>query len=81
MRYDEVARMLTGNPAARAADGVAWVAQLAADLQIPPLATYGVQPDAIARIVEQAQKSSGMKANPIEMTTDELADILRRALG
>ena len=80
-RYDEVARLLTGNPAARAADGVAWVAQLAADLQIPPLATYGVQPDAIARIVEQAQKSSGMKANPIEMTTDELADILRRALG
>lgn len=80
-RYDEVARLLTGNPAARAADGVAWVAQLAADLQIPPLATYGVQPDAVARIVEQAQKSSGMKANPVELTDAELTDILQRALG
>ncbi len=80
-RHDEVARLLTGQPTARAADGVAWVAQLAADLQIPPLAACGVQSAAIPLIVEQAQKASGMKANPIELTAAELTDILQRALG
>ena len=36
-RYDEVARILTGEPAALAADGVAWARTLCAELDIPPL--------------------------------------------
>ena len=36
-RYDEVARILTGRPAARAEDGAAWLRALGAELEIPPL--------------------------------------------
>ena len=79
-RYTEVARILTGLPAATAADGAAWVRELAADLGIPPLGACGVRPDDIPLIVDRAAAASGTKANPIVLTRDELAEILRQAL-
>lgn len=59
-RYDEVARLLTGDPQARAADGVAWVGALVAELQVPPLASYGVTEDAIPEVVAKAERASSM---------------------
>lgn len=79
-RYDEVARLVTGNPEAQASEGVAWVAKLAADLNVPPLAACGVKENDIPLIVERAAVASGTKANPIVLTTGELAEILRRAI-
>lgn len=79
-RYDEVARLVTGNPEAQADMGVAWVAKLAVDLNVPPLAACGVKENDIPLIVERAAVASGTKANPIALTGEELADILRRAI-
>jgi alcohol dehydrogenase class IV len=79
-RYAEIARILTGDEDAHAADGVAWVRQLAADLQVPPLAAYGISEADVPRVVEKAIVSSSMKANPIKLTTEELSQILRRAI-
>lgn len=79
-RYDEVARILTGRPDASAADGVAWVEELARDLHVPPLADYGVDEAALPELVANSQRASSMQGNPIELTADELAEILRRAL-
>ena len=79
-RYEEVARLLTGNPAASAEDGVAWVARLARDLEVPSLAACGVKAEHVPLIVERAAVASGTKANPIELTRAELAEILRRAI-
>ena len=79
-RYEEVARLLTGNPAASAEDGVAWVARLARDLEVPALAACGVKAEHVPLIVERAAVASGTKANPIELTRAELAEILRRAI-
>ncbi|GIV79332.1 MAG: alcohol dehydrogenase [Litorilinea sp.] len=83
-RYDEVARILTGNPAADAADGVAWVEALCADLQVPSLGapnwTPGLGVADIPAVVEKAQRSSSMKGNPLPLTDEELAEILSRAL-
>ena len=79
-RYEEVARLLTGNPAAHADEGVAWVAKLAADLNVPPLAACGVKAEHVSVIVERAAVASGTKANPIELPPAELAEILRRAI-
>src|SRR5258706_124465 len=53
-RYDEVARLLTENSRATADDGAEWVRQLIAELQIPPLARYGITPGQIAELVEKA---------------------------
>lgn len=79
-RYYRVAGLLTGNPNATADAGVEWVRQLVADVQIPKLGTYGIKSEHVAELVEKATQASSMKANPIVLTREELADTLRRAL-
>ena len=80
-RYDEVARLLTGQARARADDGVKWVRALAADLGIPRLGSFGMRQEHIADLVAKAANANSMKANPIVLTPDELAETLRRALN
>ena len=81
IRYDEVARLLTGKPHATAADGVAWIAALCRKLEIPPLRTYGVTRAAILpALVEKAAQSSSMKGNPIVLTGEELREIVSLSL-
>jgi len=79
-RYDEVARLLTGEPHATADDAVRWARKLVADLRIPTLASYGLARTDFPTLVSAAAKASSMKANPIALTPDELAGILDRAL-
>ena len=79
-RYDEVARIVTGRADATSSDGVAWVADLVAALAVPGLASYGVGPADIPRLVERAAGASSMQANPILLTPDELVEILERSL-
>ena len=79
-RYDLLGRWLTGNPAATADDGVTWVRELVSDAQIPRLGTYGIRGEHVAGLVEKAARASSMKANPIALTPDELAEILGPAL-
>jgi alcohol dehydrogenase class IV len=79
-RYEEVARILTGNPKALARDGVAWSKSLIRELQIPPLHEYGIKAADIPAVCDNAAASSSMKANPIALTRKELYTILERAL-
>jgi alcohol dehydrogenase class IV len=80
-RYDEVARLLTGTPYARAEDGVAWLRELVDELAIAPLSAYGVGDGDVARVVAQARKASSMQGNPIVLTHEELSDVLGAAIG
>ncbi len=79
-RYDEVARLLTGRPQATAADGVAWVRELCATLNIARLRTWGVTEADMAGVVQKAMQASSMKANPIPLTAGELELVLRGAI-
>jgi alcohol dehydrogenase class IV len=79
-RYETVARLLTGNPDAAAEEGVEWVRELCRELQIPPLSSYGIQEQDVPTLVEKASKASSTKSNPITLTTDELREVLTRAL-
>lgn len=79
-RYDEIAQILTGDQTARALDGARWVRSLTADLNIPPLSTYGITPDDLPIIAEKAASASSMQGNPIKLTGDELVAILNAAL-
>jgi alcohol dehydrogenase class IV len=79
-RYGEVARLLTGNADATTDEGVEWVRKLVDDLQIKPLREYGIREEHVADLVAKAAQASSMKANPIALTADELAEALRRAL-
>lgn len=78
-RYDEIARLLTGNAAATADEGVAWVRALVAELNVPGLGTYGLDEAAFDVLIPAAQRSSSMKGNPIALTDNELRTILRQA--
>ncbi len=79
-RFDEVARLLTGNPQARADDGVKWAGELVQDLKIPQLATYDIRREHIGDIVEKSMRASSMKANPIALTSEELTETLLKAM-
>jgi alcohol dehydrogenase class IV len=79
-RYDEIARLLTGNKKATADDGVAWVGELCRALRIPSLAAYGMTEDDFPLLIEKTSVSSSMKGNPIQLTPDEMREILHRAL-
>jgi len=79
-RYKEIARLLTGSGDAKEEDAVAWVQNTVAELHVPSLGTYGITRQHTATLVEKATHASSMKANPTVLTTDELAEILERAL-
>jgi alcohol dehydrogenase class IV len=78
-RYDVIAQTLTGREDATAADAIDWIRALVAELDIPSLGTYGLGPADIDTLVEQAQRASSMKANPIVLTAEELQKALKTA--
>ncbi len=80
LRYDEIARMLTGNPSARAWEGVDWIHALKSELPIPRLSRFGIMESNLAGIATQAEKSSSIKGNPVQLMQDELREILAKAL-
>lgn len=79
-RYDEVARLVTGNPRAVGADGAAWVRELVSALEVPALGAYAIAADDIPTLVEKAAVASSMQGNPIKLTAEEMASILAEAL-
>ena len=80
-RYDEVARMITGDAHARAENGAAWLAELVRELGIPPLSEFGVAAEHAADMVAQARMASSMGGNPIVLTDEELAEVLDAAIS
>ncbi len=80
-RYQEVAALVTGDPAASIEDGLAWVAALCRALDVPGLARYGMRASDVAELVAKARLASSMKGNPIALTDGELTEIATRALG
>ncbi len=76
-RLTEFARITGGSTAE---DGIKWIAGLCRDVQVPSLAALGVAEKDFPALVEKAQRASSMKTNPVELTADELKQILCAAL-
>lgn len=79
-RIAEVASLLTCRPEASPEDAITWLAELTAAMSIPGLATYGLNQDAIATVVTAAQRASSMRGNPIELSDQEVTEIVTRSL-
>ena len=79
-RYDEIACILIGSGSATAGDGVAWVQELCQALRVPSLASYGMTQEDFPILIEKGSVSSSMQGNPIKLTSDEMREILARAL-
>jgi alcohol dehydrogenase class IV len=84
-RYAAVAVALGAGEAASDLDtaqlGIECMAGLCRTLGVPALRSLGVTPAAIPDLVMRARRTSSMKANPVELSDAELAQILERAIG
>ena len=79
-RFDEIARILTGDPDAKAIDGVIWIQMLCSALEIPPLSGYGLMENEFNKVAGKARRSSSMQGNPIKLSIVELTEILSKAV-
>lgn len=79
-RYDEVSRILTGDLFAAADSGLEWIERICRHLDVPPLSTMGLSRADIPGIVTASMRASSMKGNPVELTYDELTDILEQVV-
>jgi alcohol dehydrogenase class IV len=79
-RYREIAKLLTGDDSATAQDGIEWTSQIVNDLKIPDLAQLGMSQEQLPEVVEKTLKSSSFKGNPIPLHSEELNEILEKAL-
>ena len=79
-RFNHVATLLTGRPHAAAQDAVDWLGAFVGRFAIPRLGAYGMARADVPAIAQQARHASSMKANPVELTTDELSAILTAGL-
>ncbi|KJF43120.1 iron-containing alcohol dehydrogenase [Draconibacterium sediminis] len=79
-KFDELAKILTGNEKAMSNDAAIWAAELVAELQIPSLSEFGLTKEDFPVLVEKAKVASSMKGNPVELTDEQLFRILERSL-
>jgi alcohol dehydrogenase class IV len=77
-RYAEVSRLLTDrrDPAAL----LDWWNETTAEMGLGSLATLGLTEDGIPTVAEAAAAASSTKGNPVPVSADDLAGILRRSL-
>ena len=84
-RYAQVAEALLGKrlstQKATIDAGVEFVRNLCGQIGILPLAQFGVTRASVPAIVARAESASSMKANPIALTREELAEALSAAIG
>ncbi|HEU4423546.1 MAG TPA: iron-containing alcohol dehydrogenase [Pilimelia sp.] len=78
-RYAEAARLLTGNPEASVADGLAWIRETVGLLGVPGLGAFGLRAEDADEVVTKAAKASSTQGNPVVLTEDELRAILAEA--
>ncbi len=79
-RFDTIGRVLTGRSTASAVDAVEHLEHLRSDLGVPRLRQWGVVESHVPALVAQARRSSSMRGNPIELTGEELTEILAAAM-
>jgi alcohol dehydrogenase class IV len=79
-RYDELGHILTGNPDAKAEDGIRWIREMVKYLKIPALSTYGLTSSAFTTLSEKAKNASSMKGNPVVLKDSDLFEILEKTI-
>jgi alcohol dehydrogenase class IV len=72
----EVAAILTGSDKALGTDIIGWASDLCGELGIMRLSDFGISRSDFGVLCEKAALSSSMKGNPIQLTSDELLEIL-----
>lgn len=79
-KYRQIARTLLHKSDADFDDLMDFLYRLKITLKIPPLSAFGLKQSDFELLVTNAQNSSSMKGNPIQLTIDELSSILEDSL-
>jgi len=83
-RYAAIGRTLTGRTDLRDSEAIdaatEFTAALARDLDIPALGRFGLTEGCVREMVDLAGRSSSMRYNPVSLSPDALAEVLREAL-
>ncbi len=81
LRYDQVAQVLTGKSNAKAEEGIDRIHDLCDALDIPGLSDFGITEDHFPDLIASSKKASSMKGNPVNLTDEELTEILQKAVS
>ena len=81
LRYDQVAQVLTGKSNAKAEEGISRIHDLCDSLDIPGLSDFGITEDHFPDLITSSKKASSMKGNPVNLTDEELTEILQKAVS
>ncbi len=79
-RYREAAALVTGHSHAATGDLLEWILETVSLMDIQPLSRLGLDEATIPLAVAKAGKASSMKGNPVTLSDEELAHILKVAL-
>jgi alcohol dehydrogenase class IV len=78
-RYADVARLLTGRDDATIEDGVSWLRETVAAMNVPALDAVGLRPTRFTEVAAKAARSSSMQGNPVPLNEDQLIAVLERS--
>jgi alcohol dehydrogenase class IV len=79
-RYRRLGQLLLERADATEDDGIAFLFDLSARLEVPKLKSFGLKESEFDGVIERAVRASSMQYNAVTLTTAELAGILRAAL-
>jgi alcohol dehydrogenase class IV len=79
-RFQTAAQLLTNDPSAKAEAAIPWLRDLTHRLEIPALSTFGIGESHLDELATKAAQASSMKGNPVHLSHQTLAAILRSAL-
>jgi alcohol dehydrogenase class IV len=79
-RYADVAAILSGRNTARVEDGIAWLEEVNAELNIPTLSKLGIQGSDVEEILAQVEVASSTQGNPVRLSREELKEIFFASL-
>jgi len=79
-QYREIGQLLTGSPSASEEEAVRWIEDQCAALHVPSLEAYGLKPEHLPELLSKSAMASSMKANPIELTGEEMQEIVVAAM-
>jgi alcohol dehydrogenase class IV len=80
IRYQEIAKIVTGNYSAQVDDGLEWIQRLCRTLIVPGLSNFGLTPHDFSAVVKKSQQASSMKGNPVRLSNEALTEILKASL-
>ncbi len=75
-KYRDITEWVTGISDTRPEELVDWFRELYKFLKIPGLSSLGVRENDLNLIIQKSKNASSMKANPVELSDDELMRIL-----